>query len=228
MSELGGTRGREWSTGNAPAVQSVGWRRTYTSSAGRFVDLKLESPTPRMVRLAYEGAEWDAGRVFLVRATIQQNIDGSAIRQTVLVPWQGIALAVPAGAAQLILNTDGGAESLPATPAAASTINVQLSYGNPGYNERRPERDRPTVAQSDGWYNATVIAERVFPPQFATSMRVYNVGPAILSVSNIAMGTAWTVAVGGVVEVPIPDPGFFDIATLGLNALCAITYRVTA
>lgn len=228
MSQLGQGRSWGWSEGNAPARESVGWRRTYSASAGRFVDLKLESPTPRMVRLAYEGAEWEAGRVFLPRATVQQNLDGSAIRQTVLVPWQGISLAIPAGAVQLILDTDGGAESLPATPAASSTINVQLSYGNPGYNERRPERDRLTVAQSDGWYNATVIPERVFPPQFATSMRVYNVGPAVLSISNLSMGTAWTVAVGATAEVPIPDPGFFDIATLGLNALCAITYRVTA
>lgn len=216
-----------WGQGGRPARDSVGYRKTYAPGDGRFQDLKLESDSPKQIRIAYEGEQWADGRVFLVRATLRSLLDSSQVEQSLIVPWQGVALTVAAGTSQLILDTATGFQSLPLTPATENTVNLQLSVATNGYSERRPARERPAVAQSDGWYNATVVPERVFPPLFATSMVVYNYGLATLAISNLSMGTAWTVAPGGSADVPIPDPGFFDIAVIGGNALCAIRYRVT-
>jgi hypothetical protein len=168
------------------------------------------------------------GQLFLVRATLRSLLDSSQSDQSFIVPWQGIAVTVAAGTSQLILDTATGFQALPLTPATENIVNVQLSVSTNGYNERRPSVPRPAVNQSDGWYNATVLPERVFPPLFATSMAIFNVGPSALAISNLSMGTAWNVAAGASADVPIPDPGFFDIAVLGGNALCAIRYRVSA
>jgi len=159
---------QSWGQGSRPARDSVGYRKTYAPTDERFQDLKLESDSPKQLRISYEGEQWAAGELYLVRATLRSLLDSSQSDQSFIVPWQGIAVTVAAGTSQLILDTRTGFQALPLTPATQNVVNVQLSVSTNGYNERRPARERPTVAQSDGWYNATVIPERVFPPLSAT------------------------------------------------------------
>lgn len=219
--------GREWGTGDQPARRSQGWRKTYADDAGAFIDLKLESPEPKQIRVAYSGPEWEQGRVFLVWVEIRQSIDGSVILQRQLIPWQGACVSVPAGACEVRVTTENGFQSLPASASTTNTINVQLSAGLPGLNYRRTGTRDLSSGFSDGWFNVGVNSTRIFPPLFAVGAVLQNYGPDPLNLALLSQALVVPIFPQAYQDMPLPDPGFFDVSSGGQSAL-AVFWRVSA
>lgn len=219
---------RDWGSGNAPAKWSQGWRKPYVANAQELVNLKLESPEPKQVRVSYSGSDWEAGNVYLLWLEVLQAIDSAVVRQRQLVPWQGAAISIPAGAAQVILTGVDGIRSNPDIALPTNNVaQIQVSSGLPGLNQRRQQRRDTATGFSDGWYQATGAQTIVYPPLFSTSMHVHNFGPEPLNIRAITDAISVAVPANSSAHVPIPDPGFFIISSGGL-AVCTFVFKVSA
>ena len=218
---------REWGTGDSPAKWAQAWRKPFEPTSSEIVNLKLESPEPKQVRISYAGSDWEAGNVYLLWLEVIQSIDSSVVRQRQLVPWQGAAISIPAGAAQIILTGKDGYNANQDVFPTNNVAQIQVSAGLPGLNQRRQQKPDVSTGYSDGWYLAQASATRVYPPLFATSMVVHTFGPDLLTIRNIKQGFSVTMAANTTAELPIPDPGYFLISS-GPFAYCAFSFRVSA
>lgn len=221
---------RPWAQGSRPAVQSVATRKRFKPTSGRFVDLKLESPQPKQVRLSYEGEEWSKGLFWLCRATILTNVDGATVRQEVQIPWQGIAVSVPAGASQIIVDASDGYASVAFANPGECTLHVEVSAGLPGFNERRGFMPCPLTGLDDGWGFVTINSFNLYPPLFAVSAVIQNVdtvNPMIVIAPLAAINI--TLNPGQSIDTPIPDPGYYTLSATWFNPVAyTVRWRVSA
>lgn len=221
---------RPWGQGSRPAVQSVGSRKVFNKSSGQFINLKLESPSPKQLRLSYDGEEWAKGLVWLVRATILTNVDGATIRQVVQVPWQGIALSVPAGASQVIVDASDGYSSDPIATPTGNILQVEMSAGLPGFNERRGFEACPLTGLDDGWGFVAGNPFNLYPPLFAVSAVIQNVDSVNQMIVTAPLaGISITLLPLQVIDTPIPDPGWYRLSTTWFIPVAyTVRWRVSA
>ena len=195
----------------AQDVLAAGYRKAYASTDGEIARLRHQSPEARVVRLQYEGNAWQNLQAFYaVVATIRVLTDASETVQKLIVPWQGVALAVPAGTEDLALTTVGGLESRPGDPEAQKgTLLATISHG---YLSRQCRQVQPSIVNDydDGWYQNGPEFD-LLPPPFATCVHFEILEGDVKIVSPYSQISVYMPAPRAV-TLPIPLPGWIKVA----------------
>jgi hypothetical protein len=187
---------------------SVGYRRVYTDTTGEICRLQHEAPVQRVLRVAYDGYDWFVlQRVYLVVAIIRTYSDAGQTEQRITVPWQGIAIPLPAGKVDVQLTTNEGFEARFDAPIRGGTVSALISHG---YGSRQCRQPGPSVvsSQDDGWFAQAGFD--LLPPAFATCARLETfegefkfIGPT--------NGVSLYVPTPRGFTVPVPLPGWIRV-----------------